>query len=120
MKALLNIFFFIFTIASLASANAASGYEIKGNAGVMHFVAVDASEANNEDVYRLAVAEVCSGRAICQVLFWTEDAPNSFPLSDKDADSKRVHWQQNLNTGLRRWLVDCDSGNLFLNERSCL
>ena len=101
-------------------ANAGDGYKITGKSGVMHFVAIDSAQKNNEDVYRYAVGKACAGKAICQVLYWIGNAPNSFPLNEKQVDSKLVHWQQNLNTGLRRWLVKCDNSNLFVNERECM
>jgi len=34
--------------------------------------------------------------------------------------SEVAHWQQNLNTGLRRWLVNCGTSNLFSNGRECM
>jgi hypothetical protein len=63
------------------AAHAGEGYEIKGRSGVMVFVAVDSSEAENEDVYRFAVADACAGKPICQVHYWVGSAPTSFPLS---------------------------------------
>lgn len=45
------------------------GYKITGRSGVFVFVAVEAAHKSNEDTYRLAVAEACTGKAICQVLF---------------------------------------------------
>jgi len=102
------------------AAHAGEGYEIKGRSGVMVFVAVDSSEAENEDVYRFAVADACAGKPICQVHYWVGNAPSSFPLSDAQVNSKVVHWQQNLNTGLRRWLVNCGTSNLFSNGRECM
>ncbi|MBQ1783526.1 MAG: hypothetical protein II007_07735 [Gammaproteobacteria bacterium] len=102
------------------AAHAGEGYEIKGRSGVMVFVAVDSSEAENEDVYRFAVADACAGKKICQVHYWIGNAPSGFPLNDIQVNSKVAHWQQNLNTGLRRWLVNCDSSNLFSNGRECM
>lgn len=101
-------------------ANAGDGYKITGKSGVMYFVAIDSAQQNNEDVYRYAVGEACAGKAICQVQYWVGSAPNSFPINDSQVDSKLVHWQQNLNTGLRRWLVKCNSSNLFASERECM
>lgn len=100
---------------------ASDGYRVKGQAGIMHFVAVEPAQQNNEDLYRIAVAEACAGKAICQVLFWVGDAPNALPMSDAQVEAKLVHWQQNLNTGLRRWLVKCNAGTkLFEQERECM
>ena len=102
------------------SANARDGYKITGNQGVMHFVAVEDSQKNNEDVFRLAVAEVCAGKAVCQVQFWVGDAPSKFPMTDEQVASKLVQWKQNLNTGLRGWLVKCEESELFSSERECM
>lgn len=99
---------------------AGNGYRITGHSGVMFFVAVDSKQKNNEDVYRLAVGEACAGKRICQVQFWSGRAPSRFPLSDAQIDSKLVQWQQNLNTGLRRWLVKCSASHLFASERECM
>lgn len=101
-------------------ANAGDGYKVTGQSGVMFFVAVDATQKDNEDIYRLAVGEACAGKAICQVQFWLGSAPKGFPLTDAQVDSKLVQWQLNLNTGLRRWLVKCSSSTLFSKERECM
>lgn len=101
-------------------AVAGGGYKIVGQSGVMVFVAVEAAQKDNEDAYRLAVGEACAGKQICQVHFWVGSAPSKFPLTDAQVDSKLVHWQQNLNTGLRRWLVKCGASDLFDKERECM
>jgi hypothetical protein len=101
-------------------ATAGNGYKITGQSGIMFFVAVDAAQKDNEDVYRLAVGEVCAGKPICQVQFWVGSAPSRFPLTDAQVGSKLVQWQLNLNTGLRRWLVKCSSSELFAKERECM
>lgn len=111
---------FLIAIALPTGAIASEGYRITGNSGIMFFVAVSSAQKNNEDVYRLAVGEACAGKAICQVQFWTGNAPSKFPISDAQVESKLVHWQQNLSTGLRRWLVNCEYSNLFSNERECM
>jgi len=108
-------------VSSIAGASASDGYRVSGSAGIMHFVSVDAAHKSNEDTYRLAVATLCTGKAVCQVHFWVNDAPKSLPMSDAQVDSKLVNWQQNLNTGLRRWLVKCSTGSkLFAQERECM
>lgn len=101
-------------------AAAGNGYRITGQSGIMFFVAVDAAQKENEDVYRFAVGEACAGKSICQVQFWVGSAPSRFPLIDAQIDSKLVQWQLNLNTGLRRWLVKCNSSKLFAKERECM
>ena len=101
-------------------ATASGGYKIVGKSGIMFFVAIEASQENNEDVYRFAVGEACAGKAICQIQYWVGNAPRKFPLTDAQVDSKLVQWQQNLNTGLRRWLVKCSASNLFAKERECM
>jgi len=86
----------------------------------MYFVAIEPAQKNNEDIYRFAVGEACAGKAICQVQYWVGNAPSGFPLTDAQVSSKLVQWQQNLNTGLRRWLVNCKKINLFAKERECM
>lgn len=108
------------TLVLATTAFSGEGYKITGSQGVMHFVEIDAAQKDNEDVYRFTVGEACAGKAICQVQYWIGSAPNGFPLSDAQVESKLVQWQQNLNTGLRRWLVKCDSSGLFASERECM
>ncbi|PLX50535.1 MAG: hypothetical protein C0613_03910 [Desulfobulbaceae bacterium] len=119
MKGMAKVFLFVM-IWLPTVANAGDGYKITGQSGVMYFVAVDADQKDNEDVYRYAVGEACAGKAVCQVQFWVDSAPKKFPLTDAQVDSKLVQWQLNLNTGLRRWLVKCSSSNLFAKERECM
>ena len=119
MKYLTRILVTTLIISPLNSI-ASNGYTITGQSGIMYFVAIEKDVKNNEDVYRLAVGEACSGRSVCQVQFWVGSAPRKFPLTDEQVASKVVHWQQNLNTGLRRWLVKCSLTNLFSKERECM
>lgn len=120
MRRITTLAVLLFSIIPLTSF-AADGYRVTGQAGIMHFVSVDPSRQSDEDLYRLAVASACSGKAICQVQFWVGDAPTSLPMTDAQVDAKLVHWQQNLNTGLRRWLVSCKTGSkLFEQERECM
>lgn len=120
MKKRISEVIFLIAIALSTSVVASDNYRITGNSGIMFFVAVSSPQKNNEDVYRFAVSEACAGKAICQVQFWAGNAPSKFPISDAQVKSKLVHWQQNLNTGLRRWLVNCNSSSLFSNERECM
>lgn len=110
----------VFFVSLPLFVNAEDGYKITGKSGLMYFVAIDAAAQNNEDIYRYAVGDACAGKAICQVQYWVGGAPSSFPLTDNQVNSKLVHWQQNLNTGLRRWLVKCSASNLFSKERECM
>ncbi|KAF1711082.1 hypothetical protein CSC70_03915 [Pseudoxanthomonas kalamensis DSM 18571] len=102
-----------------ASALAADGYKVAGRQGAMVFVSVDKSQKDNEDVYRIAVAESCAGRAICNVHFWVGQAASRLPMTDAQVNSKVVTWQQNLNTGLRRWVVNCKTTDVFKGDREC-
>lgn len=119
MKDIAKAFLFMVIWLPIVAA-AGDGYKITGQSGIIFFVAVDATQKDNEDVYRLAVGEACAGKAICQVQFWAGSAPSKFPLTDAQVGSKLVQWQLNLNTGLRRWLVKCSSSSLFDNERECM
>ncbi len=100
--------------------SAGDGYKITGKSGIVSFVSIDSSQKNNEDTYRFAVSKACAGKKICQIHFWIGNAPSKFPLTDAQVNSKIVLWQQNMNTGLRRWLVNCSSSNLFANKRECM
>lgn len=102
------------------TALAGDGYKITGRSGIMYFVSVSPDQKDNEDVYRMAVGEACAGKQMCQVQFWVGTAPSGFPLTDKQASAKIAQWQLNLNTGLRRWLVQCRATTLFGNERECM
>lgn len=106
--------------ASSVPARPPDGYHITGLSGVMVFVAVDAARKDHEDTYRLAVADACARRPICQVQFWVGNAPGGLPLTDAQVNSKIVHWQQNLDTPFRHWLVTCSATTLFANERECI
>ena len=119
MKLALSLLAFA-SLAVSSSASAGNGYTLTGQSGAMHLVSVDPAEKANEDVYRMAVADNCAGKAVCQVLFWVGPAPKALPMTDAQVDAKLVHWQQNLNTGLRRWMVKCDSTALFSDDRSCM
>lgn len=74
MKITLKALTVVTAISLSSAANAGEGYEIKGRSGVMFFVAVDGSQANNEDVYRFAVADACAGESVCQVQYWIGNA----------------------------------------------
>ena len=117
-----KIFLFVFLTGVCVPliATAGNGYKITGQSGIMFFVSIQPAQKNNEDIFRLAVSRACAGKKICQVQFWAGNAPSRFPLTDVQVNSKIVHWQQNLNTGLRRWLVKCNSSNLFAKKRDCM
>lgn len=100
--------------------SASEGYKITGKSGIMYFASIENSQKNNEDIFRIAASSACAGKSICQVQYWVGSSPKSFPLTEQQANTKIAHWQQNLNTGLRRWLVKCDSTKLFSNERQCM
>ena len=117
-RAIVMISFAAICFPMIVAAN--ESYEITGHSGIFFFVAIDPLSKNNEDVYRLAVGEACAGRRICQVAFWVGSAPSRLPLTDSQVSEELVRWQLNLNTGLRRWLVKCDSSGLFENGRECM
>ena len=119
MKSIAKVIFLAAICLPMVAA-ASDGYQITGKSGIMYFVAIEPAQKNNEDIYRFAVGEACAGKAICQVQYWVGNAPRGFPLTDAQVSSKLVQWQQNLNTGLRRWLVNCKKINLFAEERECM
>lgn len=98
----------------------AADYSVSGKAGLMTLVSVSPEQAENEDVYRLAVADACAGKPVCQVHYWVGQAPSGLPLTDEQVETKRAVWQLNMNTGLRRWLVKCEESNLFADNRECM
>ncbi|MCP3941510.1 MAG: hypothetical protein GY710_08520 [Desulfobacteraceae bacterium] len=119
MKSIAKVFFMM-AICLPTIAIAGDGYKITGRSGSIFFVAIDAAQQNNENLYRFTVGEACAGKAICQVQFWISKAPSKLPLTDAQVASRLVHWQQNLHIGLHRWLVKCSSSNLFAKERECM
>ncbi len=102
------------------SATASDGYQITGKQGIIYFVAIDEVQKDNENVFRYAVGKACAGKSVCQVQYWIGNAPRKFPLTDNQVNAKLVQWQQNLNIGLRRWLVKCQETRLFTSERQCM
>ena len=110
----------LITLLYSAFSYANEDYIITGQTGIMYFAAINNDQKDNEDVYRMAVGNQCAGKTICQVQFWVGSAPSGFPMTDAQVKSKLVHWQQNLNTGLRRWLVNCKSTEVFKTERACM
>ena len=90
-------------------ASAGAGWKLPGKQGVMNLVVIDKSQIKNRDIYRIAIAEICGVKPICQVLFWVAgtNAPKAQPMSDAQVASKVAHWQFNNNTGLRRLLWSC-------------
>jgi len=69
---------------------------------------MDSAGASNTNNYRLAAREICGLKKICQVLFWTKNAPSSLPMTNAQVNSKVAHWQIDRNSRLRRWFWDCD------------
>ena len=78
--------------------------------GVMHFVHINESHWKDQDQYRLAIAEICAGKNICQVMFWKDPSivPTAMPMSDVQVAAKVAHWQYNGNTGHRQLLWSCE------------
>jgi hypothetical protein len=105
--------FFITSIAVItifcSVASAGAGWKLNGKQGIMNLVVIDKSQTKNRDIYRIAIAEICGVKPICQVLFWVAgtNAPKALPMSDAQVASKVAHWQYNSNTGLRRLLWSC-------------
>lgn len=75
----------------------------------MHFVHIDEASWKDQDQYRLAIADICSGKNICRVMFWKDMdmVPKSLPMSDAQVAAKVAHWQHNGNTGHRQLLWPC-------------
>lgn len=110
----------IIGFAFSTNSYASPGYKIVGKSGILHFVAIEKAQKDNENVYRYAVGEACAGLRICQVAFWVDKAPKSLPLTDEQVNAEIVRWQLNLNTGLRRWMVNCKVSKLFQDSRECM
>ena len=106
-----------FLIVSLSlfvvTASAAEPWKLMHTQGMMHFVLIDQKYWKDQDQYRLAIAQICAGKNICQVMFWKDAAlvPNKLPMSDAQAKAKVAHWQYNGNTGHRQLLWSCDIVN---------
>jgi hypothetical protein len=43
---------------------------IAGKSGFIYSIDVESAQQTNGDIYRLAVAEACAGKPICQAQFW--------------------------------------------------
>ena len=98
-------------ILSLAAvpASSAAPWKLVHSQGVMNVVLIEKAHWKDQDQYRLAIASICAGKRICQVMFWKDAAlvPKKLPMSDAQVAAKVAHWQYNGNTGLRRLLWSC-------------
>lgn len=81
--------------------------------GIMNFVQINESSWRDEDQYRLAIADICAGQTMCQVMFWKDldMVPVGLPMSAAQEASKVAHWQFNGNTGHRQLLWSCEIVN---------
>jgi hypothetical protein len=105
---------------SEASNTPSVGYRIAGGRGIIVTVAIDIAHQTDEEVYRLAASEACESKKMCQVSFWVGDAPRTYPITEQDAERQIAQWNENRNTGLRRWMVKCSTTSLFSTERECM
>jgi hypothetical protein len=93
----------------ITAAAAADGWKVKGSKGLFYIVEIERSQATNQDIYRIAVAELCSIKPICIVLFWVKGGktPTKLPITDAQVRTQAAQWNRNENTGLRRLLWSC-------------
>lgn len=110
----MKIYVLVIVILFFANvANATESWKLVHSQGMMNFAHIDARHWKDQDQYRLAIAEICSGKRICQVIFWKDEklVPNKLPMTDAQVNAKMAHWQYNGNTGHRRLLWSCEIVN---------
>ena len=98
-----------FTPPAPSTPNTGNHWKELHSQGVMHFVLIDKAALLDEDVYRDAVAKICSIKDICHVLFWTDRAmvPQYLPMNDAQLATEVAMWSMNSNSGLREWSWNC-------------
>ena len=77
-------------------------YRRVGGQGMVHFVVVDESHAEDEAVYREAISDLCAGNHnFCMVMFWTRPdlIPSDLPMTDEQLAGQVAHYIVNHNTG---------------------
>ena len=97
------------SVAASSAIAAPPPWKLVHSQGVMNFVVIDQAHWKDQDQYRFAIADICKGKNICQVLFWKDAGlvPKKLPMSDVQEAAKVAQWQYNGNTGLRRLLWSC-------------
>jgi len=90
------------------SVQAGKGYTLKNSQNIMHFVQLDEGKASDVETYRQAVNDICKPNVKCQVLFWADNAPSTFPMSREQSRSKTAYWQYNNKTDSHHLYVDCE------------
>jgi len=116
---------FIFALVTLAgialasATQAGDGYTLKNSQNIMHFVQLDEGKASDVETYRRAIEDICKPGVKCQVLFWAENAPSTFPMSREQSGSKTAYWQYDKKTDSHKLYVDCE---LFsdIEDAECL
>ncbi len=91
-----------------AIAVAGDGYIETGSKGIMHFVQIDKDKETDRDTYKRAVGDLCKPDTVCQVLFWTENAPRAFPFTREQVKGQKAYWQYHAKSGTHRLYVDCE------------
>lgn len=102
-----------FSLFGCAIFGAASAqYEIIDTQGIFRFVVVDKSISSDRAALRSIAKNICSGDAICKVLFWDNknQAATSLPMTDTQASAQVADYSFNENTGNDELLI-CKSGN---------
>lgn len=88
----------------------AGDYKEVGRQGLAHMVVVPGANWRNQDVYRIAVADLCGRQSICMVMFWHDatKAARRLPMTDAQVAAKVAQWSYNGNTGHRDWQWSCE------------
>jgi hypothetical protein len=89
------------------SVQAGKGYTLRNSQNIMHFVQLDEGKATDVETYRQAIKDICKPNVKCQVLFWAENAPTTFPMSREQTRSRTAYWQYDKKTDSHRLYVDC-------------
>lgn len=80
-------------------------------------VYVEPSPSLDGEAYRGIAENICRGKRICVVMFWTdrEQVPQSLPMSEDQVNAKSAHYNVNRNTGLDRLML-CSKGQCHVEQ----
>lgn len=114
-----KLLFLCVLAATSAVAVAGDGYELKNSQNIMHFVQLDEGKATDIDTYKAAINDICATHEKCQVIFWADNTPMTFPFSKEQNRARTAYYQTNKKKGETNLYVDC---KLFaeIEDAECL
>lgn len=110
MKIVVLIAFGLLVLLSMAGVGSDKGVgEFTQMEGMNNFALLIGSDATAEEL-EAAVQDKCGSETYCSVMGWQNAAlvATKVPLSDEQLAGMTVHHSQNLSTGFRRTLFNCD------------